>query len=94
MDEREEIMIFVTKGGNIIIGRPVWRRLGDEIIGVQKVENPRMIIRNPDGIQLIELLGKPDVLNMHMQPEVSHLCNDKAIIAGYIKSTSGLTIAS
>lgn len=94
MDEREEIMIFVTRSGNIIIGRPEWKRLGNEIIGVQKIENPRMIVRNQDGIQLIELLGKPDVLNMHEQPEVSHLCKDKAVIAGYIKSTSGLTIAS
>lgn len=93
--EREDVRIFIMKSGIKIIGRPVMKEYQGLATVVQSIENPRIVISTErGGLRLVELIGQPDVLDIHDSPEASHLVQDKEMMAGYIKATSGLTIAS
>lgn len=91
----EEIRIFVMKSGATLIGRPVWKEFQGMPTGLQSIDNPRIMGNNSQNgaMEMESLLGEPDVITMHVQPEVSYPCTDKRIIAWYIKSTTGLITA-
>lgn len=99
----DEIKIFYFNNGMVIIGKPEYKTMGDSIATLAKTLNriiaPRaiMVVMDETGrqkTQLIELYGKPDVIDIHEAPLFVGEMKDKEMWKTYVTFTTTLHLAS
>ncbi len=84
----KEIRIVVMSDGTMLIGE--MEKTQPEVS--ERINNPRLVMSAERGVRLVELIGAPDVIDLHQCPSASYVCKDRTVLSGYIKATSGLVV--
>lgn len=97
----DEIKIFYFNNGMVIIGKPEYETtdvLDETITDLTKITSPRaiMVMQDANGrtvAQMIELFGKPDLIEIMEAPLFIGEVKDKDLYKKYIELTTTLHLA-
>jgi len=87
----DKVKVITLKNGQVIVGVPVFDtpEADGKIIEIIK---PQALMPAQGGLQLVDLYGAPDKIQLFDQPVYIAELNDKDIKKAYVKATTGLLL--
>jgi hypothetical protein len=92
----DEITIVALKNGQMMIGKletEIEAGDNEDAVLIQKLISPRTILMTgPGQIQLLEIFGAPDYIELVELPIYTGPVTDKEMIRGYVEGTTSLVL--
>jgi hypothetical protein len=87
----DKVKVITLKNGQVIVGVPVYAAPDSEEKIIEIIK-PQALMPAQGGLQLVDLYGAPDKIQLFDQPVYIAELNDKDIKKAYVKATTGLLL--